>query len=233
MGSSERQIDKKSITKVNEYLEEHDIKMARQRYTRSSVRVLLQDNITDNDLREKYLKLYDDNPFFSECPAGAIHHHTDVGGLELHCREMIGMGLDLLQLYPGDFSNKVTPQDIVIAVFIHDFAKIWNYRFITGDDRAGNKKFKDGQTFTYTDNQPYAIIDPETKTLLTLARYGICPTDQQVSALYFCEGGFAKAHFAFGGPSPTSTTVNKRCTLTALMIILDQYSSQILGNSLV
>jgi hypothetical protein len=207
--------------------------LIRQRYTKDSVRTLLEKNIADEKLREQYLAFYDAHPFFQECPAGALHHHTSVGGLETHCREMIGIGLDLLDLYPGDFQNKVTKEDVVIAVFLHDFAKIWSYRYITGDDRASGKRFKDGQEFTYTENEPFAIIDSETKTLLELARFGIIPTDSQASALLFCEGGFAKAHFAFGGPSPTSKTVNKRCALTALMLILDQYSSQLLGKSLV
>lgn len=217
------------LMQVRPFLKSLDARLTRKRYTTTPMREYLG-QIQPADLAEKYLEFYDAHPFFKEVGAGAKHHHWWKGGLEDHCREMIGFGMDLMDLYPGDVS--FTRSDVIICVFLHDFAKVWNYRYITVEERAKTpNKFKEKQVFTYVEGA-FSTLDVESTTLLELGRHGITPTDNQWSAVIFTEGGFSSANFNFRGITNTCNTVNHNNPLAPFMHILDMYSSQILGRSI-
>lgn len=209
------------------------IPIRRQRYNPKSMLTYLNEEIvSDAYLHDKYLNFYRQHLFFEEVSAGAKHHHWWKGGLKDHCEEMCGFLLDLHTLYKGDFPQ-VSREDLVIGVYLHDFAKIWSYRYITQEEREKNpKKFHEKQVFTYQEGAT-DILDPETLTLLELAKFFIVPTTMQASALRFAEGGFSSAHFGFSRPTGTSNTVYKRNALAVLISMADSYSSQVLGKSLV
>jgi hypothetical protein len=211
-------------------LKEQGIKVVRHRYKKMSVRDYLV-QVVDDPLQNGLLRLHDDHPFFREAPAGAKHHHWWKGGLDEHCVEMIGVGLDLMDLYLGDVT--VTKDDLITAVFLHDFSKVWLYRPITFEERERKPdKFKPQQVFTYTEGAT-DILDAEHLTVVTLARYGIPVTPQQWSAVVFAEGGFSKAHFGFAGQrTHTGGRVNHDNPLAAFISMLDLYSAMLLGQEL-
>lgn len=219
-----------SLMEIRPFLKSINARLTRQRYSDTPLLTYLAD-IRPASLASAYVRFYNAHPFHKEVCAGAKHHHWWKGGLEDHLREMIGIGFDIMDLYPGDFTFSKT--DLTIAVFLHDFGKVWTYRFITDEDRAKNpKRFKDNQIFTYTDGQ-FNILDAENRILLELSRHGITPTDEQWSAVIFAEGGFSAAMYDFAGRSETGNTVFAKNHLATFVSVLDQWSAQILGRSIV
>jgi hypothetical protein len=206
-------------------------RIVRRRYAETTMREYLE-QLTDLELRQKYLAFYDAHPYFSQVCAGAKHHHHWIGGLAEHCCQMVGIMLDIRDLYRGDFEGRLTKDDCIVSVLLHDFAKIWTYEFITDEDRDRDpKKYKEEQTFKITTGA-FNIIDEESKTLLELGRFGIVPTDQQWSAVLFHEAAFSKAAWGVNGMTRTMDTVNSRNPLAVLINMADMYSSQILGGSI-
>jgi len=213
-----------------ELLKTQGIKVVRHRYRNVPILDYL-DQIQDPVLRTGLRALYEAHPFFSEAPAGARHHHWWAGGLENHCTEMIGLGLDLMDLYSGDVS--FSKDDLITTVFLHDFSKVWIYRYITPEEREKKPKtFNPKQVFTYRAGAT-DILDAEGLTATTLMRFGIPITDRQWSAVLFAEGGFSSARFGFAGqPTHTGTRVTHENALAAFVAMLDSYSSQLLGQEL-
>ncbi len=207
-------------------------RIIRRRYAKTTVREYLTE-LQDTECREKYLYFYDEHPYFVRVCAGAKHHHHWVGGLHQHVCEMIGIMLDIKDLYRGDLENSITKDDCIIAAFLHDFAKIWQYEMITDEDRERDytHKYKEEQTFKIT-NDAFNIVTPDSKLLLELSRYNITPTEKQWSAVLFHEAAFSPSGWAYGGPSRTMSTVNKRNPLAVLINMADMYSSQVIGGSI-
>ncbi len=218
-----------SLMEIRPFLKSINARLTRQRYSETTLEEYLE-QIEPRVLAQQYLHFYYAHPFHKEVCAGAKHHHWWKGGLEDHLREMIGIGIDIMDLYPGDFT--FSKSDLIIAVFLHDFGKVWTYRYITDDDRSKNpKKFKEQQVFTYTDGQ-FNTLDAESRILLTLSRHGITPTDEQWSAVIFAEGGFSAAMYDFGGRSATGNTIFAKNHLATFVSVLDQWSAQILGKGI-
>lgn len=206
-------------------------RIVRRRYAKTSVREYLTE-ISDPELSKKYLSFYDAHPFFSSVCAGAKHHHYWVGGLDQHTSEIIGICLDIRDLYRKDV-NSITKDDIIIAGFLHDWAKVFTYRFIEEEEREKNPhKFHASQVFTY-EKAYLNLVTEEDKTLLELGKFGINPTELQWSAVCFAEGGFSQDMFDFGGPSRTGETIYSQNPLAVLIHMGDLYSSQILGQPLI
>jgi hypothetical protein len=223
---------KVNIAEAKTLLETQDTRLVKYRH--ALVEVPFEDllyMIEPMTLAQKYVDFYNAHPAFQEVPAGAKHHHWWKGGLEEHVKEMIGLGFDLLSLYPGDLQGKITRTDLIVTCFLHDFAKIWIYREITNEDRAKRPdKFLPAQEFTYINAKN--ILDDESKTLLELAKHGIAPSEKQWSGVLFCEGGWSDANFGFRGPTSVGDAVMAQNPLVPMMHMLDIYSSQILGKSL-
>lgn len=218
------------LSSVRPLLKTLNARLTRKRYAETSIMDYLS-QIQPGSLAVQYVSFYDQHPFYKEVCAGAKHHHWWKGGLARHCEEMCGIGLDIMDLYPGDFT--FSKSDLIISIFLHDFAKIWTYKYITSEDREKNpKKYHEKQVFTYTDGQ-FDILNDEARTLLELGRAGIVPTDIQWSAVLFAEGGFSQAMYDFGGRSQTGDKVYARNHLATFLSILDQWSASILGKSLV
>lgn len=219
---------------ITEALDQPGIRVVRERF--SNKRVIDYLESLSDQWRDLYLKLHRDhshNIHYDRVCAGAKHHHWWLGGMADHVKEMIGYALDLYSLYPGDLSHKVTRDDIIIACYLHDFAKVWGYEEITDEDREKDpKKYLEQQLFK-SSNWAFKLIDQESKTLLELARFGIVPTERQWSAVLFAEGGYADANFTIGGLTRTSETVMSSNPLAVITHMADMYSSQILGGSLV
>ncbi len=214
---------------VRPFLKTQKARLTRKRYATTSIRQYLE-QIEPRELAEKYLEFYDAHPFYKEAPAGARHHHWWKGGLEEHVREMIGIGLDLMDLYTGDFT--FTKTDLIIVTFLHDFDKIWIYRYITQEERTTNpKKYKEKQLFTYVEGVNN-ILDGYSLKLLELGRASIIPTNEQWSAIMFHEGGYASANFDYQGRTHTSNTVMHCNHLVPFISMLDMYSAMILGRSI-
>jgi hypothetical protein len=207
-------------------------RLRRQRYSKKSIREWLE-NISNSVLADAYISFHEHHLEFDFVCAGARHHHWWRGGMADHVKEMIGYALDLYDLYPGDLSQKVTKDDIIIACYLHDFAKIWMYEEISDEDRERNpKKYLEQQLFKPVYGA-FDIVDEESKTLLELSKFGIVPTEAQWSAVLFAEGGYADRNFAFGGrPTRTGDTVMSRNPLAVIVHMADMYSSQVLGRSI-
>lgn len=224
------EVKKYHIRELLPMLKQQDSRLIRKRYLDPDMTgYLLQ--IEPTELQQKYIELYNSFPVFKTTCAGAKHHHWWEGGLEQHCCEMLGMGFDIMELYPGDI--KFTKTDVIVSVFLHDFAKIWLYRKITDADRQKNDaRYTPGQVFTYNSNV-YDKLSAEDKTAVELMKRGIPVTEEQWSAVVFAEGGFSKGHYDMNGQTQTSQTIYKRNPLAAFVSILDLYSAQIIGGSLI
>lgn len=222
---------KVSITQALDVLEANGYRLTRARFADKSIGDYLSE-IQPPELAVKYMKFHADHSYFDTVCAGAKHHHWWRGGMAEHVREMIGVGLDLYQLYKGDLAGRMTPSDIIIACYLHDFAKVWTYEEITDEDRErAPKKYLEQQLFKPY-NGAFDIVDEESKTLLELSRAGITPSEIQWSAVLFAEGGYADRNFTINGLSRTADTVMSRNPLAVLTHIADMYSSQILGGSI-
>lgn len=216
---------------IPEALTQPGFKVVRQRFAKTKMIDYLR-SLNDSEWREKYSRLHDEHRYFDQVCAGAKHHHWWIGGLQDHCCEMIGVALDMFDLYQGDLKGKITRDDIIIAIYLHDFAKIWTYELITDEDRDKNpKKYLAQQLFRSTTGS-FNIVDEESKTLLELGRYGIQPTEQQWSAVLFAEGGWADAVWGPNGQTRVAGTIMAHNPLAVMVHIADMYSSQILGGSI-
>lgn len=208
------------------------VSLKRQRFAKTTIREYLQ-SLFDPTLSKQYVDFHEAHSYFNTVCAGAKHHHWWRGGLAQHVCEMIGYSLDLLDLYAGDLQQLITRDDIIIACYLHDFAKIWAYEEITDDDRETNpRKYLEQQLFKSV-NGAFNIVDQETKTLLRLSQFGVPVTEKQWSAVLFAEGGYADANFSINGLSRQADTVMHCNPLAVIMHMADMYSSQILGGSLV
>jgi hypothetical protein len=207
-----------------------EMRVRRARYARTTVRQYLE-SLTP-PLAEQYCKLHDAHSYYDQVCAGAKHHHWWLGGMSDHVKEMIGLCLDLYDLYPGDLKNLVTRDDIIVACYLHDFAKVWMYEFIDEEDRERNpKKYLEQQLFKPVYGA-FNIVDEESKTLLTLSKFGIVPTEKQWSAVLFAEGGYADRNFGINGLTHVADTVMAQNPLAVLIHMADLYSSQVLGRSI-
>lgn len=216
---------------IRPFLKTIDARLTRRRYSETSIQEYLA-MIQPIELAEKYLEFYDNHPSYKTVCAGAKHHHWWIGGLEQHVREMIGIGMDLMDLYPGDMT--FTKTDLIIACFLHDFNKIWIYRELTADDREKHpKKYHEKQVFGYQNSGREEIMDGYSMILLELAKAGIVPSDIQWSAVLFHESAFSPAGWGYGGPSKQMDTVNTRNMLAVMVNLVDMYSSHLCGRSLV
>lgn len=215
---------------VRPLLKTLDARLTRKRYAKTSIEEYLG-MIQPTSLAEQYLNFYKAHPFYKEVCAGAKHHHWWRGGLEEHVSEMIGMGVDLMDLYTGDFTT-FTRSDLIIVCFLHDFDKIWIYRYLTDEDRAKTPyKFHPSQVFTYNPGVN-DILDGYSLKLLELARHDIAPTNQQWSAVLFHEGGYSDANFCFKGTTRTGDTISHSNLLAPFVHCLDVYSAMMLGRSI-
>lgn len=216
---------------ISDALRNKHERIIRRRYAKTSIREYLE-QISDEELRKKYLEFYDGHIYFQQVCAGAKHHHHWVGGLVDHCREMIGVMLDIKDLYRGDFEGKISKDEVVISVLLHDFSKIWSYELLTDDDRERNPhKYLEAQSFKYSYGH-FNIVDEYSKLLLELGKYGIVPSEKIWSAVLFHEGGYSDHNFTYGGTSKTGDTVMSHNPLAVILHIGDMYSSQILGGSI-
>jgi 23S rRNA maturation-related 3'-5' exoribonuclease YhaM len=143
-------VDHYDLLTVRPFLKTHNARLTRKRYAETSVREYLN-LIEPAELKEQYLEFYDAHPLYKTVCAGAKHHHWWKGGLETHVCEMLGIGMDLMDLYAGDMV--FTKSDFIISCFLHDFNKIWIYRELTSEDKANNpKKYHEKQVFGYHNN---------------------------------------------------------------------------------
>lgn len=219
-----------NLMTVRPFLKSVEARLDRGRYATTSIEDYLG-MIQPNTLAEQYLDFYRAHPFYKEVCAGAKHHHWWKGGLEDHVREMIGIGMDLMDLYPGDFTA-FTKSDVIIVCFLHDFDKIWIYKYLTEEERAKTPhKFKPSQVFNYNIGVN-DILDGYSLKLLELSRAGITPTNQQWSAVLFHEGGYSDGNFSYNGPTHTGNTVSHANLLAPFVHCLDMYSAMMLGRSI-
>lgn len=207
------------------------LRLRRARYAKTSLAEYLY-SISEPDVAKKFVDLHQANPYYNQVCAGAKHHHYWVGGMKDHVTEMIGVCLDLYDLYKGDLQNYITRDDIIIACYLHDFAKVWTYELLTDEIRDKYPdKYKEPQVFKSVSGA-FNVVDEESKTLLYISRFGIHPTEMQWSAVLFAEGGYSDANFTINGLSRTADTVMSHNPLAVLVHMADMYSSQILGGSI-
>jgi hypothetical protein len=221
---------KASVREASDILKQQNIRLMKWRFALSEAPFsdVLQ-MIEPASLAEKYIKFYEAHPKFSTNPAGMKHHHWWKGGLEMHVKEMIGLGFDLYEMYSGDLS-KITKSDIIIVCFLHDFAKTWSYVPLSEEDKK-DPRTKPGQEFK-GNRDAFKKVDDETKTLLALMDHNIRPTEDQWSAVLFAEGGYSDHNFSYQGRTDTGSSVFAHNPLATFVHMLDLYSSQILGKSL-
>lgn len=228
-----KEVDHYDLLSIRPFLKTLNARLTRKRYAETPIREYLK-SIEPVELAQQYLAFYDAHPFYQEVCAGAKHHHWWKGGLEDHVREMIGIGMDLMDLYTGDMT--FSKSDVIIVCFLHDFDKIWGYRYITADERdkdlKGAKRFKEKQVFTYVEGVNN-ILDGYALKILELGKFGIVPTKEQWSAVLFHEGGYADANFDYNGRTKTGNTVMHCNHLAPFVHMLDIYSAMILGRSIV
>lgn len=206
-------------------------RIVRRRYAKTTIREYLE-QLSDEDTRKKYLEFYNVHPYFQQVCAGAKHHHHWIGGLHQHCQEIIGIMLDIRDLYRGDLDGKLTKDDIIISATLHDFSKIWTYELLTDDDRDRNPhKYLEAQSFKIVQGA-FNIVDEYSKLLLELGKYGIVPSESIWSAVLFHEGGYSDHNFTYGGLSRTGDTVMSHNALAVLLHMGDMFSSQVLGGSI-
>lgn len=228
--TKKQEVSHYDLLTIRPFLKTINARLTRRRYTETPIREYLT-QIQPNTLAEKYIEFYDAHPAYKIVCAGAKHHHWWEGGLETHVSEMIGICMDLMDLYPGDMV--FTKTDVIIANFLHDFNKIWIYRKITDEDKQRPNKFHEKQVFTYRNNGKDDLMDGASQILLELSKASITPTDMQWSAVLFHEAAFSPAAWSYKGPSRAMDHVMTKNLLAVLINMADMYSAHFLGRSLV
>jgi hypothetical protein len=161
---------------------------------------------------QQFYAIYKDE--FEKAPAGQSKHHNFSGGLSVHTAEVIRAMFEIKNLLSKetllDVSKRdsivckqveFSDEDVVVAAFLHDFAKIRQYV----QDEQGDWKF-------------VAMTMPqETWTLMTLAQHGVPVTEDQALSLLYAEGGFSEFR-DHGQPN----------SLSWLLHMADIWSSQII-----
>ena len=127
---------------------------------------------------------------FELAPAGESRHHNFTGGLAVHTAEVIRAMFEIRDTLTAASlahnhpmaaqlrfpAHSFSDEDIVVAAFLHDFAKIVQYV----QDEAGDWKFSK------------MSMPQETWTLMTLAQRGVPITEDQALSLLYAEGGFSE-----------------------------------------
>ncbi len=116
---------------------------------------------------------------FDRAPAAETYHHNFTGGLLLHTTEVLEIMLKLKKSLPynnlsysrPDFSD----EEVTIAAYLHDFAKIVTYVEDAKD------------AWRWTDIE----LPAEVWTLNELAKNGIGLSDNELNALLYAEGGWS------------------------------------------
>jgi len=109
-----------------------------------------KEKIKDVKLREfinKILKTVDENGnsgahLFHIAPAAINYHHVYRGGLLVHTVECLEIAEKVLEAIPN---SKVNPDELFAACILHDFAKIWEYKYVFDEDDESitiNDEFK-------------------------------------------------------------------------------------------
>lgn len=141
-------------------------------------------------------------------PASIKHHHNYKGGWAQHIGEVTTIARNINEV----FALQLDPDDIVLAAFLHDFAKLETY-----------KELPDG-TFDKIPDR-WKLVDPETWTLMKCAELGFPLPENQVNALLMAEGGwsaFARTSSRYVHPASGPLAVVLHCA--------DMISSQIMSN---
>lgn len=227
-----------SIDQVRKELAKDGIRVSlkRNKFNRTGLRDILL-LIQDYDLQRGMIRLYEANQeLMNRVCAGASWHHTDVGGLATHIREMIGWSLDQIELYPEDWTG-VTIDDIIVACFLHDFGKIWFYRELTEEDieqaKAKGRPYRDGQKFKGEPSKRHNLLPDEFLLTQELAKHNVILTDMQLSGIVFAEGGWSDyVTGIFGKPTYTGDMVMHKNKLAVLTHMADLFSSQVLSSGL-
>lgn len=156
---------------------------------------------------------------FELAPAATKHHHNFSGGLDVHTAEVIRSMFEIrdnlsskslvnsTENFKGDLGLIVqrepefSDSDIVLAAFLHDFAKIVQYT----QNEAGEWCYQD------------MTMPQETWTLMTLAQNELSISEDLTRSLLYAEGGFSE-FLEHGYPN----------SLAWLLHMADIWSSQVI-----
>lgn len=116
---------------------------------------------------------------FDRAPAAENYHHNFTGGLLLHTTEILEIMLRLAKYLPYNNLNYSQPDftqaEMVVAAYLHDFAKIVTYI----EDAKDAWRWNDIE------------LPSEVWTLNELAKEGISLTENELNALLYAEGGWS------------------------------------------
>ena len=141
-------------------------------------------------------------------PASIKYHHNQRGGWKQHIAEVTDVMFNINAVESLGLSG----EDMKLAAFLHDFAKLESYN-----------ELPDG-TFGKLVGR-WKLMDPETWTTIKCAEKGVVLPENQVNALLMAEGGW----------SAFARTTNRYCQpasapLATVLHCADMISSQILSN---
>lgn len=143
---------------------------------------------------------------FRRAPAAKGNHHAFEGGLVYHLLEMWGVWLHLREDVLTE--NYITDARVLKAIINHDLHKAYRTYKLMQDDPWQTE---------YGDDPTDMLMTTDIKSLWILGNHGIQLDPEQMNALLWAEGGFAKIK-------------PKWCsTLSKLCYMLDEMSGNVLA----
>jgi len=177
---------------------------------------LLQE-VQDEKLKKTLLFIFGDiKEELMSKPAGIKKHHTSVGGLYNHIKEVMNIALSL---FDSEWANyNCSRDDVITASFVHDFNKLDIYV-----EAPEWKKIKYGQKFDI--KKDLIRVNESAKTVSICSEYGLIMNDIVLNAITFHHGAWS-----VDASSPYGYIETKDFTPLAILLhSADLISSQILG----
>ena len=145
-----------------------------------------------NKNKEPLLKMFGDTEkTLRSMPAAIRWHHSEVGGLYRHTKEVMEQALKLYDALRSDLRKRaITENDVILVSFIHDLEKLDKYKKNQGyePDRKYEKGYKETE-FNY--NYDKTDMNDTAQVVRICAKYGIELNDNHLNAITFHHGGWS------------------------------------------
>lgn len=155
--------------------------------------IKILNEISDFELKQKLLKIYEEvKEEFVSKPASVKRHHNKKGDMGRHILEVMRVALAVYDVNPQWY--KCRRDDVITAVFVHDFDKL--YRYIPSEEWRQQPKYG-SQMFQFDPDK--IRMNGTAEVVLFCARYGLFLSPLILNAITFHHGGWSADAAAGGG----------------------------------
>jgi hypothetical protein len=134
---------------------------------------------------------YDIEEKMKSMPAAVRWHHSEIGGLYRHTKEVIEIALGFYNNLRQDFERRfILEDDVILVAFIHDLEKLDKYKF--NNDYDPSMKYTKGYKETqFTFNYDKTDMNDTAQVVRICYEYGLKLKDIHLNSLTYHHGGYS------------------------------------------